>query len=168
MVVMRRSYCSRFFFTHPQSPRFGCFDLREPLMETSVLIKSFDDDHLVFAQKQFGEVRQFMRQIAEDGGGRLKWSGSDLRFCVPGHHPNLNETIAVKNLRAIVHGRYSIARGCMVRAEIDPTSLDCLPHELKEHLKLMKQQEEKKEGKEARQRKNNQKYKAGRAALLFK
>ena len=31
----------------------------------------------------------------------------------------------------------------------------------------MKQQEEK-EGKEARQRKNNQKYKAGRAALLFK
>ena len=106
-------------------------------METSVLIKSFDDDHLVFAQKQFGEVRQFMRQIAEDAGGRLKWSGSDLRFC-------------------------------MVRAEIDPTSLKCLPHELKEHLKLMKQQEEKKEGKEARQRKNNRKYKAGRAALLFK
>ena len=32
----------------------------------------------------------------------------------------------------------------------------------------MKQQEEKKEGKEARQRKNNQKYKAGRAALFFK
>ena len=103
---------------------------------------------------------------------RRRWRGPPqvvrVRSQVPGHHPNLNETILAKNLRAIVHGRYSIARGCMVRAEIDPTSLNCLPHELKEHLKLMKQQEEKKEGKEARQRKNKQKYKAGRAALFFK
>lgn len=109
-----------------------------------------------------------MQKVAEDGGGQLYFDGTKLRFRITGYQPDLARTETVKNLRAIIHGRYSLANGRPMNAEIDPTKLQSLPYEIKEEMKALKKQQMKTEGKRDRQRKNYQKDRAGRKALLFK
>ena len=111
-------------------------------------------------------MRRLLEDTASEVGGWLKMSGASLRLCVSDHHPDLKKTATVKNLRAIVHSRYSLAKGLPANAEIDLTTLKGLPHEVKSEIAQLKAQQRKTEGKLARQRKNHQKSRAGRAAFL--
>ena len=134
----------------------------------SVLIKTFDTPKslLDWTRKEFNGVRRWMGQIASDAGGWLEMTHTSLRFYVPGRWPDLEKTIAVKNLRGLVHGRYSLAKQCPAHADIDPTNLMGLPQEVKVELGKLKNQQRKTEGKLGRKHKNYQKSVAGRAAFL--
>lgn len=134
----------------------------------SVLIKTFDTPKslLDWTRKEFNGVRRWMEQIASDAGGWLEMSQTSIRFYVPGRWPDLEKTIAVKNLRGLVHGRYSLAKQCPAHADIDPTNLMGLPQEVKVELGKLKKQQRKTEGKLGRKRTNYQKSVAGRAAFL--
>lgn len=134
----------------------------------SVLIKTFETPTSIFdwSRKEFNGVRRWMELIASEAGGQLEMTQTSLRFYVPGRWPDLEKTIAVKNLRGLVHGRYSLAKHCPASAEIDPTTLRGLPHEVKAELAQLKKQQRKTEGKLGRKRTNYQKSVAGRAAFL--
>ena len=134
----------------------------------SVLIKTFETRTKIFdwTRKEFNGVRRWMGLIASEAGGWLEMTQTSLRFYVPGHWPDLEKTIAVKNLRGLVHGRYSLAKQCPAHAEMDRTTLTGLPNEVKVELEKLKNQQRKTEGKLGRKHKNYQKSVAGRAAFL--
>ena len=134
----------------------------------TVLIKTFEtpESILDWSRKEFNGVRRWMELIASEAGGWLEMTQTSLRFYMPGRWPDLEKTTTVKNLRGLVHGRYSLAKHCPANAEIDPTTLNRLPHEVKVELAQLKKQQRKTEGKLARKRKNYRKSVAGRAAFL--
>lgn len=134
----------------------------------SVLIKTFETRTKIFdwTRKEFNGVRRWMGLIASEAGGWLEMTQTSLRFYVPGHWPDLEKTIAVKNLRGLVHSRYSLAKQCPAHAEMDRTTLTGLPNEVKVELEKLKNQQRKTEGKLGRKHKNYQKSVAGRAAFL--